>query len=334
MQIDFCSASPIFIQSKIEKLVYYTFMSHNKGIHHITAVAGNPQLNYDFYSGLLGLRLVKKTVNFDDPSAYHLYYGNESGEPGTILTFFPYEHLQDGSPDRGQVVAVSFSIPTRSKVFWLDHLRENNIDIEEPFSRFGKEVIGLQDPDGLHLELVLDPKANQVSGWAGGSVSVPHAIRGIHGVTLAEKNYENTGRLLEEDLGFELTNRLENRYLYKTDAKFGSVIEIIDQFELDGRSGKGTVHHIAFRARDEREQQSMRKQLLEKGYYLTEVKDRQYFKSVYFHEPGGILFEIATDSPGFTRDEELEKLGSSLKLPDWLEHNRQAVEEELPKLNS
>lgn len=309
-------------------------MSHHKGIHHITAVAGNPKENHRFYTKVLGLRLVKKTVNFDDPSVYHLYYGDESGNPGSILTFFPWDHLQDGSPDRGQVVAVSFSIPTASKAFWLNHLREQNLDIEEPFSRFGKEVIGLQDPNGLHLELVLSPKANSFEGWSGGPIPQKHAIRGIHGATLGEENYSGAGRLLEEDLGFSLTNQLENRYLYETDADFGSVIEIIDGFDLNGRPGKGTVHHIAFRAKDEKEQNSLRKKLLNKGYYLTEVKDRDYFKSVYFHEPGGVLFEIATDPPGFTKDESLDELGSSLKLPEWLEHERNVIEEELPKLNS
>ncbi len=309
-------------------------MSHNKGIHHITAVAGNPKQNHQFYTKVLGLRLVKKTINFDDPSVYHLYYGNESGDPGSILTFFPWEHLQDGEPDRGQVVAVSFSIPTGSKAFWLDHLRGHNLEIEEPFSRFGKEVIGLQDPDGLHLELVLDPKINSFEGWSAGPIPQEHTIRGLHGATLAEENHSGAGRLLEDDFGFELTNQLENRYLYETDADFGSVIEIIDGFDLNGRPGKGTVHHIAFRVKDEEEQESLRMQLLNKGYYLTEVKDRDYFKSVYFHEPGGILFEIATDPPGFTRDEDLDELGSSLKLPRWLEDERNVIEEELPKLNS
>lgn len=309
-------------------------MSHHKGIHHITAVAGDPKQNHQFYTQVMGLRLVKKTVNFDDPSVYHLYYGNESGNPGSILTFFPWEHLQDGDPDRGQVVAVSFSIPTGSKTFWLDHLRNQDFDIEEPFSRFGKEIIGLQDPDRLHLELVLDPKANSIEGWSDGPIPEEHAIRGLHGATLAEENYSGAGRLLEEDLGFQLTNQLDNRYLYETEAVFGSVIEIIDGFDLNGRPGKGTVHHIAFRVKDEDEQQSLKKKLLNKGYYLTEVKDRDYFKSVYFHEPGGILFEIATDPPGFTRDEELDKLGSSLKLPDWLEHERSVIEKELPTLNS
>ncbi|PAU94885.1 ring-cleaving dioxygenase [Aliifodinibius salipaludis] len=309
-------------------------MSHSKGIHHITAVAGDPKENHRFYTEVLGLRLVKKTVNFDDPSVYHLYYGDASGNPGTILTFFPWEHLQDGDPDRGQVVAVSFSVPTGSKTFWLDHLREYGLDIEEPFSRFGKEIIGLQDPDGLHLELVLDPKANIFDGWSDGPIPQNYAIRGIHGATLGEENYSGAGRLLEDDLGFELTNQFDNRYLYESDADFGATVEIIDGFDLNGRPGKGTVHHIAFRVEDEKEQQSLRKQLLNKGYYLTEVKDRDYFKSVYFHEPGGILFEIATDPPGFTRDEEPDELGTSLKLPDWLEHERSIIEKELPTLNS
>lgn len=305
-----------------------------KGIHHITAVAGNPKENYNFYSEVMGLRLVKKTVNFDDPSVYHLYYGNESGDPGTVLTFFPWERLKDGSPDQGQVVAVSFSVPTGSKRFWLDHLEAHNIDIEEPFSRFGKEIIGLQDPDGLHLELVLDPQANKTAGWADGPLPPEHTIRGIHGATLAEENYAPTGRLLEEDLGFELTNQLENRYQYETSAEYGAVVEVIDQFELNGRPGRGTVHHIAFRCADTDEQQSLRKKLQNKGYYLTETKDRTYFQSVYFHEPGGTLFEIATDTPGFTIDEELPALGSSLKLPEWLETHRHNIERELPKLTS
>lgn len=303
-----------------------------KGIHHITAVAGDPQKNYDFYAGILGLRLVKKTVNFDDPSVYHLYYGNETGEPGTILTFFPWKHLKQGEPDRGQAVAVSFSVPTNSKSFWLDYLSDKNIDIETPFSRFGKEVIGLQDPDGLHLELVFDTKANKTEGWDGGPIPREYAIRGIYGATLGVDDYAPTGKLLESNLGFELVDQFEGRYLYSTDAKFGSVVEIIDDFGLEGRPGKGTVHHVAFRAKDEDEQQSIHSELLNKGYYLTEVKDRQYFKSIYFYEPGGVLFEIATDGPGFTKDESPNELGSELKLPDWLEEDRHIIEEKLPEL--
>ncbi|GAA5522522.1 ring-cleaving dioxygenase [Aliifodinibius salicampi] len=307
-------------------------MTHANGIHHITAVAGDPKVNYKFYSQVLGLRLVKKTVNFDDPSVYHLYYGNESGKPGTILTFFPWQHLQQGKPDRGQVVAIGFSVPTSSKEFWVNHLEEQNIDFEAPFTRFGKEIIGIQDPHGLHLELVMDPTADNAEGWEEGPLPKTHTIRGLHGATLAEKDYEGTGRLLEENLGFELTGQQDDRFLYETDSDFGSVIEIIDQFGPDGNPGKGTVHHIAFRAEDEKHQQLLSKKLHNKGYYLTEVKDRQYFKSVYFHEPGGILFEIATDPPGFSRDEEPDQLGQELKLPPWLEKHRLNIERELPDL--
>lgn len=303
-----------------------------KGIHHITAVAGDPQQNYEFYTGILGLRLVKKTVNFDDPSVYHLYYGNETGEPGTVLSFFPWEHLKQGYPDRGQAVAVSFAVPTNSKSYWLDYLADNNIEIEAPFSRFGKEVIGLQDPDGLHLELVFEPKANRAEGWSGGSLPKEHAIRGIYGVTLGVDDYTPTGKLLESHLGFELIDQFEERYLYSTHAQFGSFVEIIDDFNLEGRSGKGTVHHVAFRAENEAEQQSIHNELLNKGYYLTEVKNRQYFKSVYFHESNGILFGIATDGPGFTDDESVQELGSELKLPAWLEEDRHLFEEELPEI--
>lgn len=305
-------------------------MSH--GIHHITAVAGDPHQNFEFYAGTLGLRLVKKTVNFDDPSVYHLYYGNETGDPGTILTFFPWKHIRQGYPDRGQAVAVAFSVPTGSKPFWLDYLREEGMDLETPFSRFGKEVIGLKDPDGLHLELVFDPAANDTAGWGDGPIPQEHAIRGIHGVTLGEENYEPTGRLLEEDFGFELIDEFDNRYLYGTGTTYGSFVEIINEFDLDGRSGKGTVHHIAFRAADEEQQKAMMDRLINKGYYLTEIKDRHYFRSVYFHEPGGVLFEVATDPPGFTTDEPADELGSELKLPAWLEEHRRTIEEELPEL--
>jgi glyoxalase family protein len=303
-----------------------------QGIHHITAVAGDPQRNYQFYAKLLGLRLVKKTVNFDDPTVYHLYYGNESGQPGTILTFFPWEELQNGQPDRGQAVAVSFAVPTKSKAFWIEYLEENNINFASSFERFGREVIGFQDPDGLHLELVFDPKVDAIEGWSDGPIPAEHAIRGIHGVTLAEKEYQSTGRLLEEDLGFELTNQLDNRYLYESEAPLGAVVEIIDQFEPNGGPGRGTVHHVAFRSEDEAHQQAIRQRLLDRGYYLTEVKDRGYFQSVYFHEPGGVLFEIATDPPGFTTDEKLESLGNNLKLPQWLEEKRHRIEAELKEL--
>lgn len=307
-------------------------MSSTTGIHHITAIAGDPQRNHQFYTQVLGLRLVKKTVNFDDPSAYHLYYGNRSGDPGTILTFFCWEQLQSGSPDRGQAVAVAFSVPASSKEFWIKHLQKKDVQFESPFERFGKEVIGLQDPDGLYLELVLDPEIDKNSGWEGSTVPRQHTIRRLHGTTLAEKDYEGTEYLLQDLLGFDLINQLDDRYQYSAGQDNNSTIEIIDQFDPHGQSGKGTVHHIAFRAVDDEEQHNLQNDLQMKGYHTTEVKDRTYFKSVYFHEPGGVLFEIATDSPGFNVDEELDQLGTTLKLPEDLEPYRHKLEADLPGL--
>lgn len=307
-------------------------MPHNKGIHHITATAGDPQQNLNFYSGLLGLRLVKKTVNFDDPSAYHLYYGDASGQPGTILTFFPYKNMAQGHPDRGQAIAVSFAVPTGSMQFWVNYLEKQNIDFMNPFERFGRHVIGLQDPDGLHLELIGDPKANDTKGWSGGPIPVKHSIRGLHGVTLAEDNAQPTGMLLTEFLGFEERGEEHDRVLYQSNSKYGSAVEVIDGAELDGKPGKGTIHHVAFRAENKEEQQQMRQSLIEEGYHLTEVKDRHYFRSIYFHEPGGILFEIATDKPGFMVDESPDNLGSELKLPPDLESRRELIEADLPEL--
>ncbi|MDZ7692450.1 MAG: ring-cleaving dioxygenase [Balneolaceae bacterium] len=307
-------------------------MSHHKGIHHITAVAGDPQQNLDFYTDLLGMRLVKKTINFDDPSVYHLYYGDETGKPGSILTFFPWSHLQSGEPGEGQVVAIAFAVPENALNYWSDFLENKQVDFMEPFERFGKQVIGFQDPDGLHLELVADPKVNEIEGRPDGSHPQEYAIRGFHGATLAEKDCQLTGQLLETHLGFTHVNQLGDRYLFETDAEIGSVIEIIDQSELNGKPGTGTVHHIAFRAENEEEQMSTRRALLEEGYHLTEQKDRQYFKSVYFHEAGGILFEVATDGPGFATDESLSDLGTSLQLPPWLEKRRNLIEADLPEL--
>lgn len=308
-------------------------MPHSTGLHHITAIAGDPQQNLDFYAGLLGLRLVKKTINFDDPSTYHLYYGDGAGTPGSILTFFPYPEASQGKPDRGQAIAVSFAVPEDSFGYWEDYLDDEDIEYIESFTRFGKQVLGLQDPDGLHLELIADPSADEVKGWENGPVPPQHAIRGLHGITLAERDYNPTGQLLAESLGFKEIDRDHDRVLYQSDSSFGSVVEIIDNAELNGRTGKGTVHHVAFRAGDDEEQLEMREQLVHNGYHLTEVKDREYFRSVYFHEPGGVLFEIATDGPGFAIDESEDTLGRELKLPPGLEERRDLIEAELPELN-
>jgi len=305
-------------------------MPHSSGLHHITAVAGDPQQNYTFYNGLLGLHLVKKTANYDDPSMYHLYYGDATGTPGRILTFFPWSQFKQGDPARGQAIAVSFSIPTDALSYWTDYLTNNGIEFMEPFDRFGHQVIGLQDPDGLHLELIADPQANDISAQSSGSIPAEYAIRGLYGVTLAEENYRPTGQLLSESLGFKEMGRGGDRLFYQSDNAMGSVVEIIDKAQLNGRPGKGTVHHVAFRAENEEEQSRISKELTEIGYHLTEVKDRTYFRSVYFCGPGGILFEIATDGPGFTVDEDAETLGNTLCLPEDLEEKRTLIEADLP----
>lgn len=305
-------------------------MNHNKGIHHITAIAGDPQRNLSFYTRTLGMRLVKKTVNFDDPSVYHFYFADATGTPGTVLTFFPWKNAVKGSPDRGQVVAVSFAVPSDSRSFWIDHLDDQNVDYEPSFIRFGRERIGLQDPDGLHLELVFDESADGVEGWEGGSVPDEHAIRGFHGATLAVEDHEPTAQPLKQYLGFEKSGQEENRHLFETEALFGSKIEIIDGSELQGRMGRGTVHHIAFRAEDSQEQHEIQSNLNAEGYHVTEIKDRQYFQSIYFHEPGGVLFEVATDGPGFTIDEAPAELGNELQLPPWLEKRRNQIAQQLP----
>lgn len=304
-------------------------MRHTKGLHHVTAVAGEAQQNLDFYAGTLGLRLVKKTVNFDDPSTYHLYYGDATGRPGTILTFFSYEDIGRGYPDRGQAIAVSFSVPSGSLQFWVDYFEKEKVDFVEPFKRFGKFVIGFQDPDGLHLELVSNSKVDDIPGWERGPVPAEHAICGLHGITIAEENAQPTGMLLEELLGFREADEEHDRILYSSESSLGGSIEVIDGADLNGRAGKGTIHHVAFRVKNEEKQQQLRQKLIEEGYHVTEAKDRNYFTSIYLHEPGGVLFEIATDPPGFTIDEKPESLGTDLKLPPWLEEKRGLIEADL-----
>jgi len=302
-------------------------------LHHITAIAGDPQQNVDFYTGVLGMNLVKKTVNFDDPSTYHLFYGDAEGNPGSILSFFADERMARGAPDNGQAVAVSLSIPTRSIDFWVDYLGDQPVDVVEPFERFGQTVIGLQDPDGLFLELISDPAADKKNGSYSLNIPAQHAIRGLHGVTLATDTIEATGQLLQESLGFEESDQENERTLFQSDANLGASIELMDGTDLNGEAGKGTVHHIAFRAEDEEEQLRQKSALSEIGYYLTEIEDRLYFQSFFFHEPGGALLEFATDNPGFTVDEKPDELGKKLCLPPNLEAKRSLIEAELPKIN-
>ena len=304
------------------------------GIHHITVIGGPPKPNKHFYTEVLGLRLVKKTVNFDDPFTYHLYYGDKTGTPGTILTFFPWSDAVQGKPGVGQAVSISFSVPEQSLTFWMERFAELGISFEMPIDRFGTKVVAFQDPDRLQLELVADPAAKNLAGYEQPGIPADHAIRGFYGTTLQLSDYEPTGRVLSRVLGFEFEGEENGRYRYAANVpELGSVVDIVVSEGRSGSMGKGTIHHVAFRAEDEDDQLQQRRELVGLGLNVTSVKDRQYFRSIYFHEPGGVLFEIATDPPGFLRDEEEAHLGEDLKLPPWLEPRREVIEQRIVPLD-
>lgn len=299
------------------------------GIHHITALASDAQSNVDFYAGVLGLRLVKKTVNFDAPEIYHLYYGNEKGEPGTILTFFPYPGIPQGRKGKGQLTVTSFSIPENAMDYWTKRLDKFNIPYEGPLQRFDEQFIYFEDYDGLGLELVANSKDTR-SAFTYGNIPIDFAVKGFYGVTLSEECYEKTAGLLVGQMDHALIAEKGNRFRYSASGKPGNFIDVLcNPDTLRGLSGYGTVHHIAFATANDKTQKEAREKLLKFGLDVTPVLDREYFHSIYFREPGGVLFEIATIPPGFTIDEPLEQLGESLKLPSWQERNRSLIEKKL-----
>jgi catechol 2,3-dioxygenase-like lactoylglutathione lyase family enzyme len=306
------------------------------GIHHVTAIAGDPQRNIDFYAGLLGLRLVKLTVNFDDPGAYHLYYGDEVGHPGTIMTFFAWPAARRGRRGTGQVGAASFAVPPGSIDFWKDRLRAGGVrlanPVEEPERRFGDHVLAFLDPDGLFVELVAHEPSEGWPVWQEGPVPPEHAIRGFHSVTLEEEGFVRTQELLTDTLGFQPAGQEGQVCRFRAGGDGpGNLIDIRMAPSMPpGVVAVGTVHHVAWRAPDDAAELALQRDLVDRSYNPTQVLDRQYFHSVYFREPGGVLFEIATDSPGFTLDESVEELGAHLKLPPWLEPERAAIEQALP----
>jgi glyoxalase family protein len=304
------------------------------GIHHVTAIAGEPQPNVDFYVGLLALRMVKKTVNFDDPGTYHLYYGDGAGTPGSIMTFFPWAGAPRGRIGAGQLTVTAFSVPAASLGYWTERLVETRVRFEKPEDRFGETVLRFPDPDGLRLELVAAGEDDR-EGWADGPVPAEDAVRGFHHVTLVVADPSRTAKLVTGTLGFRQTGEAEGRTRYEAgEGGPGNTVDVADGTGFPrGRMGVGTVHHIAFRVPDEETQLELRAKVAALGYNVTPVLDRNYFCSIYFREPGGVLFEIATDPPGFTVDEEPEHLGETIRLPPWLETQRDRIEGALPPIH-
>ncbi|GAA1525870.1 ring-cleaving dioxygenase [Kribbella lupini] len=303
------------------------------GLHHVTAVATDPQRNIDFYTTVLGLRLVKQTVNFDRPELYHLYYGDEAGLPSTLLTFFPWPEAPDGKQGTGLATATAFSIPPESLGWWQQHLAGLKVDADAPVRRTDEEVIAFRDPDGLVIELVA-AEGDSRSGWDGAAgIPAEHAVRGLHAITVTEAELEPTAELLGGMLGMTLGDESGGRARFTMSGDNpGTLVDVAAGAGEKGLQAGGTVHHVAFRAPDRETQAEWREQLIESGAEVTEILDRQYFTSIYFREPGGVLLEIATDQPGFTVDEPLLELGRKLKLPPWLEPNREQIENTLPSI--
>jgi glyoxalase family protein len=304
------------------------------GIHHVTAIASNAQKNIDFYRGILGLHLVKKTVNFDAPEIYHFYYGDESGRPGSILTFFPYTGLATGRHGKGMLNTISFSVPHTALSFWLSRLKKFGIKYKDPSERFALEtVVYFEDWDGLGLELVFtdrDPRP----GFPHGTVPAEHAVKGFYNVEIWEEGYERTAGLLTEHMDHQLVAEKGNRFRFAATDTPGNYVDVLcSPDSLRGLAGSGTVHHIAFSTPDTGTQLAVKQKLTRRLLNATPVLDRKYFSSVYFREPGNVLFEIATAGPGFAIDELPEALGESLKLPAAAENTRANLERILPAIH-
>lgn len=303
------------------------------GLHHVTAIASDPQRNLDYYTGLLGLRLVKRTVNFDDPGSYHLYFGDDAGSPGTILTFFAWPQAARGVRGIGETSAVAFSIAEGGFDFWERRLRAADTPVEREPDRFGRRVLAFADPDGTRLELIGDADGEPERPPRDTGIPPEHSIRGLSGVTLSEAGVEPTAGILES-MGLRRSGEESHRYrLTAPSGAHGTQIDIQVQTQLmQGRMGAGTVHHIAFRAGNDHEQLAWRERLGAIPLDVTPVLDRTYFHSIYLREPGGVLLEITTDPPGFAADESPDSLGEALKLPAWLESKRPIIERHLPPI--
>lgn len=304
------------------------------GLHHITAIADNAKRNLDFYTGVLGLRLVKKTVNFDDPGTYHFYFGNEQGDPGTILTFFPWEGIGKGRQGAGMATHIGYAVPEGSLDFWKNRLKEHQVAFQED-EIFGEKLISFTDPDGLQIQFIEPSTKDNRSVWTTAQIKGENALKGFHNITLSLKEADPTLRVLTDILGYTVQGQENGRYRLSTDSiGTANIVDILADPNLSfGRNAAGTNHHVAFRVKDDNILMDYREKVLSAGLDITPKINRDYFFSLYFREPGGVLFEIATDNPGFTIDEPLESLGTDLKLPKQYENHRPEIEASLPKID-
>ena len=306
------------------------------GLHHITAIAGDAKRNFNFYSNILGLRFIKKTVNFDDPGTYHFYFGDEVGSAGTILTFFPWgEGIQQGRKGAGMATEIGYSVPKGSLDFWQKRFEQYNVIYNKPAEKFGEKYLTFLDPDGLKLELIESKTGDDRKPWETAEVKADVATRGFHNITLTLNSIKATAAILTEIFGYKLIDQDVNRYRYATDAvENAAIVDLVELAEEKrGHVANGSVHHVAFRVQNDEILMHFREKIEEYGLSITPQIDRNYFHSLYFREPGGVLFEIATENPGFTVDESLEELGQNLKLPEQYESDRAAIEAHLVKIN-
>ena len=306
------------------------------GLHHITAIASDAQRNYDFYTQTLGFRLVKKTVNFDDPTTYHFYFGDEVGTPGTVLTFFPWAGISKGRIGNGMATEIGYSVPHGSLDFWKARLENLNIRYDNGREVFGEKQLSFEDPDGLKLKLIESKQKDERKGPETAEIKADVTIKGFHTVTLSLQNIKATAAILTEVFGYKLVEQKDNLYRYQTEAvENAALVDLLEMpLTTGGVNAGGTNHHVAFRVKDEEDLMAIREKIVARGLHITEKINRDYFFSLYFREPGGVLFEIATDNPGFATDETVENLGSSLQLPNQHEPMRAQIEKALPKLQT
>ncbi len=305
------------------------------GIHHITAIAGDPKRNYDFYTRILGLRMVKKTVNFDDPNTYHFYYGDETGTPGTILTFFPWgDQIPAGRRGTRQVTEIGYSVPEGSLDFWTKRFHDNKVVYNKVSEKFGEQYLTFLDPDGLKIELTVPKVADARKPWETAEVSAENATRGFHHITITSNKIEETAKILTDIFGYKLVEQHVNRFRFITDAvDTAAIVDLVEApGERAGHVAGGSVHHVAFRVANDDILMQFRRKIVEAGYQITDKIDRNYFYSLYFREPGGVLFELASDNPGFGVDESIDQLGTGLMLPAQYESSRAQIERVLPAL--